>query len=232
MSNIFVIDNLGWIVPIGLVIAMIYGAIQRYREKKLYGYSPVDQAEKEFLGTVGRAAGATMLRDLPADITGAPPSGTSYEPNFEYDEESETKYEDEYEGNVVFKLVICDNELSYDDYDEEFFIGVFLTRKKALEVAAHYLNFVRGFKDYECAYRIDVIDVIGDGMFNSLYAITGWDLNEYGDEINIIESDFYISRRDAVEEFTELKRMYDREEWVLESYNIDECHWRDGFVRG
>ena len=46
MKELFVIDNLGWIVPIGIVIAMIVGAIQRYREKKIYGYSPV---EREFL---------------------------------------------------------------------------------------------------------------------------------------------------------------------------------------
>lgn len=229
MREIFVIDNLGWIVPIGLVIALIVGAIQRYREKKIYGYSPV---EREFLGTAGKAMGAAMFRDLPPDITGAAPSGTSYEPDFEFDEEAEAKYEEEYEQNAVFKLVICDNELSYDGYDEEFVIGVFLTRMKAIEVASYYLNFVDGFKDYECAYRIDVKEVIGDGMFNRVYEVAGWDINERGDEINIIESDFFISRADAVAESTELKRMFDRDEWVLESYAIDELKWNEGFVRG
>lgn len=229
MREIFVIDNLGWIVPIGIVIALIVGAIQRYREKKIYGYSPV---EREFLGTAGKVAGATVFRDLPPDITGAAPSGTSYEPDFEFDEEAEAQYKEEYEQNVVFKLVICDNELSYEDYDEEFVIGVFLTRKKAIEVAAHYLNFIDGFKDYECAYRIDVIDVIGEGMFNRVYQVIGWDINEHNDEINIIESDFYISRKDAVEESIELKLMFDRDEWVLESYTIDELKWIEGFVRG
>jgi hypothetical protein len=46
LRDLLVIDNLGWIVPIGIVIAIIVGAIQRYREKKIYGYSPV---EREFL---------------------------------------------------------------------------------------------------------------------------------------------------------------------------------------
>ena len=229
MRDIFVIDNLGWIVPIGIVVSMIIGAIQRYREKKIYGYCPV---EREFLGTAGKVAGATLFRDLPPDITGAAPSGTSYEPDFGFDEEDEAKYEEEYEQNAIFKLVICDNELSYEGYDEEFFIGVFLTRKKALDVAAYYLNNVKGFKDYECAYRIDVIDVIGEGMFNRVYQVTGWDINEYNDEINIIESGFYIDRKDAVTESIELKRMFDRDEWVLESYAIDELKWSEGFVRG
>ena len=208
---------------------MIVGAIQRYREKKIYGYSPV---ESEFLGTAGKVAGATMLKDLPPDVTGAAPSGTYNELDFEFDEEAETAYEEEYEGNVIFKLVICDNELSYEEYDEAFTIGVFLTRKAALDVAAHYLNFVDGFKDYECAYRVDVINVIGEGMFNCVYQVIGWDINEYDDEINIIESDFFIDRKDAVEELAELKRMFDRDEWVLESYTIDELKWTDGFVRG
>ena len=46
MRDLLVIDNLGWIVPIGIVIAMIVGVIQRYMETKIYGYSPV---EREFL---------------------------------------------------------------------------------------------------------------------------------------------------------------------------------------
>ena len=91
---------------------------------------------------------------------------------------------------------------------------------------------MNGFKDYECAYRIDVIDLIGDGLFNRVYQVTGWDINEYNDEINIIESNFFISRTDAVAESIELKRMFYRDEWVLESYAIDELKWSEGFVRG
>ena len=229
MSNIFVIDNLPWIVPIGIVIAMIVGAIQRYREKKIYGYSPV---EREFLGTAGRAFGATMLKDLPPDVRGAAPSGTYTEHNFEFNEEEELAYEEEYEQNAIFKLVLCDNEFSYEGYNEEFVIGVFLTRMKAIEVASYYLNYVDGFKDYECAYRIDVTEVVGDGMFNRVYQVIGWDINENDDEINIIESNFFISRADAVAESIELKRMFERDEWVLESYAIDELKWSEGFVRG
>ena len=228
MREIFVIDNLGWIVPIGIIIAMIVGAIQRYREKKIYGYSPV---EREFLGTAGRTFGATMLKDLPPDVRGAVPSGTYTEHNFEFDEEEELAYEEEYEQNAIFKLVLCDNELSYEGYNEEFVIGVFLARMKAIEVASYYLNYVDGFKDYECAYRIDVTEVVGEGMFNRVYQVIGWDINENNDEINIIESDFFISRTDAVAESTELKRMFDRDEWVLESYAIDELKWSGGFVR-
>lgn len=226
--NLFVIDNLGLIVPVGVLIAVIIGAIQRYREKKLYGSS---SAERDLLGTAGKMAGATMFRDLPPDVTGAAPSGTYTKHNFEFDEIAELAYEEEYEGNVVFKLVICDDEMSYEEYDEAFLIGVFLTRKKALDAAAYYLNFVDGFKDYECTCRIDVKNVNGEGMFNSVYQVIGWDINEYDDEINIIESDFFIERKDAVGELAEMKRRFDRAEWILEKYNIEELLWTDGFVR-
>ncbi len=229
MKEIFIIEHLCWIVPIGVVIAVIVGMVQRYKEKKLYGYSPV---EKEFLGTAGRAFGATMFKDLPPDVRGAAPSGTYTKHNFEFDEEEEMAYEEEYDQNAIFKLVICDNELSYEEYNEEFVIGVFLTRMRAIEVASYYLNFVEGFKDYDCAYRIDVIDVIGEGMFNRVYQIIGWDINENDDEINVIESDFFISRTDAVAESMELKRMFDRDEWTMENYTIDELKWSEGFVRG
>lgn len=55
---------------------------------------------------------------------------------------------------LLYLLVLCDEELSYDNYKEEFCIGIFSTYEEAEAVAKHYLRNVDGFKDYPCSYRI------------------------------------------------------------------------------
>lgn len=64
---------------------------------------------------------------------------------------------------VLYLLVLCDEELSYDNYREEFCIGIFSSREKAEMVAKYYLENVEGFKDYPCSYRIEEKNVLGEG---------------------------------------------------------------------
>ena len=71
--------------------------------------------------------------------------------------------------------------LSYDNYSEDFYIGLFETEQQAEDIAKHYLKNIKGFCDFPCTYRIVKKDVIGD--FNSrisdyLWTVQGWNTNE------------------------------------------------------
>ena len=66
---------------------------------------------------------------------------------------------------MLYLLVLTDPELSYDNYSEDFYIGLFETEQQAEDIAKHYLKNIKGFCDFPCTYRIVKKDVIGD--FNS-----------------------------------------------------------------
>lgn len=78
-------------------------------------------------------------------------------------------------AGLLYLLVLCDDELSYDNYKEEFCIGIFSSREKAEAVANHYLRNVDGFKDYPCSYRIEEKKVLGTEDNNGERGVDGLD---------------------------------------------------------
>lgn len=132
----------------------------------------------------------------------------------------------------VFKLVFYDMSLSYENYKEGFMIGLFSTFAKANQTAKHYQRNVQGFSDYPCDYLISPKNVIGiiDNI-QKVFMVEGWNVNENLDEIDIVESDCFTDENTAKQELLEMKQNNDRSEWTLNSYTIDECLWKDGFVR-
>ena len=64
-----------------------------------------------------------------------------------------------------------------------------------------------------------------------VFMVEGWNVNENLDEIDIIESDCFTDENTAKQELLEMKQNNDRSEWTLNRYTIDECLWKDGFVR-
>ncbi|MDE6727436.1 MAG: hypothetical protein K2J80_05800 [Oscillospiraceae bacterium] len=123
---------------------------------------------------------------------------------------------------ILYKLTFRDNELG-----EQFDIGVFSSRKRAEATAREYLRSVSGFCEYDCGYTINEKPVFGDGKPGLVYIVFGW--NGYEDDI--VESDCYATEALARRGLAEMKLQYDREEWCVDSYRIDECKWQDGFVR-
>ena len=51
------------------------------------------------------------------------------------------------------------------------------------------------------------------------------------DAIDVIESNCYVNKNEAEQKFNELKASYYRTEWCIDKYVIDECKWREGFVK-
>ena len=162
---------------------------------------------------------------------------------------------------VLYLLVLCDEELSYDNYREEFCIGIFSSREKAEMVAKYYLENVEGFKDYPCSYRIEEKKVLSEGdcskdkddgkevcgksnksdkketegksneNFDEIYMVYGWNENSEGDEIYVVESDCFITELAAKHGMAMMKQMYERAEWCISRFRIDERKWEEGFVR-
>lgn len=135
---------------------------------------------------------------------------------------------------MVYNLDMIDLELSYDNHTEGFNIGFFSSRDKAEKTARRYLTEVSGFKDYNVTYEIMEKCVIGSDdneMPSTVFIIYGWNENDEMDEIDIIESDCYIVEQEAEEKLSELQSSYSRTEWCIDRYAIDECNWREGFVR-
>ena len=119
-----------------------------------------------------------------------------------------------------------------EEYKQEFFIGVFSSYEKAVQVAKTMLKEVLGFKDYDCKYEIEEKNINGsEKSFNMVSIIWGWNEDEDGNPIDIIESDLYINHNEAEAEFDILQAKCSREEWSLDQYTIDKVLWQDGFLR-
>ena len=84
---------------------------------------------------------------------------------------------------MLYLLVLTDPELSYDNYSEDFYIGLFDTEQQAEDIAKHYLKNIKGFCDFPCTYRIVKKDVIGD--FNSRISDYLWTVHASGHEEEI-----------------------------------------------
>ncbi len=56
---------------------------------------------------------------------------------------------------VLFSLILTDEELSYDNFSEDFFIGLFETEEQAEKIAHYYLKNVKGFCDFPFTYHIE-----------------------------------------------------------------------------
>lgn len=135
---------------------------------------------------------------------------------------------------ILYRLILTDTELSYDNYSEDFAIGLFETEKQAKETAHYYLKNVKGFRDFPCTYRI-VKKKVCDNLNNKtpvfVWFATGWNINENLDEIDIIESICFLTEEQADLELELMKNRYQREEWTIERWKIGELKWKDGFIR-
>ena len=49
---------------------------------------------------------------------------------------------------MLYLLVLTDPELSYDNYSDDFYIGLFETEQQAEDIAKHYLKNIKGFCDF------------------------------------------------------------------------------------
>ncbi|MDE6566580.1 MAG: hypothetical protein K2K70_02465 [Lachnospiraceae bacterium] len=135
---------------------------------------------------------------------------------------------------MLYSLILTDPECSYDNYSEDFFIGVYETKKQAEETGLFYLENVKGFSQFPCTYHIvekEIIDNYDHIMPDYVWMVWGWNCNEYLDEIDIVESSFFLTEERAESELQLMKKQYQRTEWVVSRYKIGESGWRDGFAR-
>ena len=134
----------------------------------------------------------------------------------------------------LYHLFIEDIELSYENYKEEFDIGIFSTYDTAYNTCNKYISEISGFKDYPCKYRIlekTVIDCNSSENLENVYVISGWNVNENLDEIDIIESECYASIKSAENELNSLKSNIQRDEWYIKKFKINQKLWSEGFKR-
>lgn len=134
----------------------------------------------------------------------------------------------------LYLLVLTDPELSYDDHTEDFSIGLFETKQQTEETAQYYLRNVKGFRDVPCTYRVAEKKIRGRSSGeppNLVWMIQGWNVNQDFDETDVIESDCFLSRKQADSELKRMKKQHRRQHWVLGRWRPGERNWQDGFER-
>lgn len=132
----------------------------------------------------------------------------------------------------VFALTLTDTELSYENYSEDFGIGIFSSYEKAEETAKVYLHHVPGFCEYSCIFRITEKYIIGaDAVPEAVWMVCGWNTNHNQDEVDIVESDCYISEQEAQLALKTMQQQYPRTEWAVNCVQIDRREWQEGFCR-
>jgi len=133
----------------------------------------------------------------------------------------------------LYMLEFTDAELSYDGHSEDFFIGIFKTSESARNVAEYYLKNVKGFCEYPVTYRIkEKVVIESDGSSpKSVWMTQGWNTNSDFDEVDVIESNCFVSEVLACADSVVMKAMYQRDEWALNEFHIGKTEWCEGFVR-
>lgn len=120
----------------------------------------------------------------------------------------------------------------FNEWQEGFFIGLFVSHERARQVAEHYLSALPGFRDYPCTYEITEKLVVGTiGQSQKVHMIWGWDEDAEGDETDVWSSTCYADEQDAQQALEEARRSMNKQEWSLDTYLIGQCHWTEGFVR-
>lgn len=136
--------------------------------------------------------------------------------------------------NKLFSLTLTDTELSYENFSEDFFIGIFATKQEAEAAARYYLENVKGFCDFPCTKKIkekQIADCSAEACPSVVWIANGWNENEFYDEVDIIESDCFISEENGRAELEKLQKAFPRQEWTFVQWKIGELFWQDGFVR-
>lgn len=119
-----------------------------------------------------------------------------------------------------------------NERQEGFFIGLFPSRQEARQTAERYLFAVPGFRDYLCTWEITEKTVVGTiGPSRKVHMIWGWDEDEDGNETGIWSSDCYADEAAARRALADAKQRMRRQAWSLDTYQIGQCHWTEGFVR-
>ena len=134
---------------------------------------------------------------------------------------------------MLYQLTIIDPELSHDSYEEAFSIGLYPSREEAEAVAAEMLAHVPGFCDYPCTYRITEKEVSGSACkeLQEVFLILGWNTNRDLDEIDLVESDCFLSLTQANAALAELQAQYRRSAWTIQRWTVGQADWSEGFVR-
>ena len=102
---------------------------------------------------------------------------------------------------------------------------------KARETADFYSAHVEGFKDYDCSYDIIEEKVIGELSGDCVYVVSGWNVNENLDEVEIIEIECFSHEAAATQYMIQLQRMQKRTNWCIGKYSMNESLWKEGFTR-
>ena len=120
----------------------------------------------------------------------------------------------------------------FNERQEGFFIGLFASKEEARQGAEHYLSAVPGFRDYPCTCEITEKTVVGTiGPSQKVHMIWDWDEDEDGNETGIWSSDCYADEAAARRALADAKQRMRRQAWSLDTYQIGQCHWTEGFVR-
>ena len=120
----------------------------------------------------------------------------------------------------------------FNERQKGFFIGLFVSHEKAWQTVEHYLSAVPGFRDYPCTYEITEKTVIGTiPPSGKVYMIWSWDEDENGNETGVWSSGCYADKQDAQRALEDAQRHINRQEWSLDTYQVGQCLWTEGFVR-
>ena len=114
---------------------------------------------------------------------------------------------------------------------ERYGIGIFRTEAEAEETAARYLREVKGFRDYYCEYTIRKTELIGRDDLRFVHTWFGWNIDEDENEIDLLCGLMYEEKSDALAAMEAAKTVHNRDEWVLNRWQIGKCEWAEGFER-
>lgn len=114
---------------------------------------------------------------------------------------------------------------------ERYGIGIFRSRMDAEDTARRYLHEVKGFRDYYCEYTIRESEWIGEDSGELVHTWFGWNVDENENEVDILSGRIYTDPDEAEAALAAAKAENERQEWVLNCWEIGKCEWAEGFIR-
>ena len=138
----------------------------------------------------------------------------------------------------AYLLTFYKNEADLKMDRDGFFIGVFSSIEKCMEIQTEYSEKIEGFRDcpegvwkaVDKDYKGFPADFTPVSEESVLYFISAWNETEQGDVKDLLYSDFYPNKAMADGFMAVLRNDFPRKNWEVLEYTLDEAWWREGFL--
>lgn len=122
-------------------------------------------------------------------------------------------------------LSLCISSITPNNYEKEYFIGLFKSADEVNEVIKRLSGENGKFSEPNYKAKIQEIEVIGESdNIERVYSFYGQNIDSSLDS-DIIESPYYTDKSTAIQELIKAKKNTPRQNWNLETHIVGRSNY-------